>query len=64
MLNAANEIAVEAFLNGRIGFTGIATVVGATLAALPAEPVRDLDQLLAVDRAARDAALRSIAERA
>jgi 1-deoxy-D-xylulose-5-phosphate reductoisomerase len=64
VLNAANEIAVDAFLNGRIGFTEIAAVVEATLDALPAEPVRDLDQLLAVDRSARAAALRSIAERA
>jgi 1-deoxy-D-xylulose-5-phosphate reductoisomerase len=64
VLNAANEVAVDAFLNGRIGFTGIATVVEATLDALPAEPVRDLDQLLSVDRSARAAALRSIAEHA
>jgi 1-deoxy-D-xylulose-5-phosphate reductoisomerase len=62
VLNAANEVAVEAFLNGRIGFTGITTVVGATLDALPCEPVADIGQLLEVDRAARATARRSIAE--
>lgn len=62
VLNAANEVAVEAFLNERIRFTAITRVVAATLAALPAEPVRDLDQLLDVDRAAREAARRLIAE--
>ena len=56
ILNAANEVAVDAFLNGRIRFPAIVRLVETTLAAIPAEPVRDLEQLLAVDRAARETA--------
>jgi 1-deoxy-D-xylulose-5-phosphate reductoisomerase len=55
ILNAANEVAVAAFLERRIGFTAIAQVVEGTLDALPAEPIgrADLAQLLEVDRRAR-----------
>ena len=53
ILNAANEIAVEAFLNEKLSFLGIANVIEATLSAFPAEPVRDLDVLMAVDNQAR-----------
>jgi 1-deoxy-D-xylulose-5-phosphate reductoisomerase len=61
VLNAANEVAVAAFLGGRIGFMGIADVVEETLAALPVEPVagRDIAFLLHVD-----AEVRTIAEQA
>jgi 1-deoxy-D-xylulose-5-phosphate reductoisomerase len=62
ILNAANEVAVDAFLNGRIRFPAIARLVETTLATLPSEPVRDLDQLLAVDGAARETAHRLIPE--
>jgi 1-deoxy-D-xylulose-5-phosphate reductoisomerase len=59
VLNAANEIAVEAFLNGRIAFTRIAGVIEACLdqglgADLP--PAADLDAVLAVDAWARQRA--------
>ncbi len=55
ILNAANEVAVAAFLGGRIGFTAIADLVAETLARLPAGPVppEGLDTLLATDREAR-----------
>lgn len=55
ILNAANEIAVAAFLMGRIPFTAIARLVGATLERLPAQAVsRDgLESLLEADRQAR-----------
>ncbi len=55
ILNAANEIAVAAFLMGRIRYTAIARLVGATLERLPAQAVsRDgLESLLEVDRQAR-----------
>lgn len=53
ILNAANEIAVEAFLNEKLSFLDIANVIDATLSAISAEPVRDLDVLLAVDNQAR-----------
>jgi 1-deoxy-D-xylulose-5-phosphate reductoisomerase len=45
VLNAANEIAVHAFLDGRLGFLGIAAVVEATLERLPAAPVRAFESL-------------------
>ena len=55
ILNAANEIAVAAFLAGRIRYTAISSLVGATLERLPAQAVsRDgLESLLEVDRQAR-----------
>jgi 1-deoxy-D-xylulose-5-phosphate reductoisomerase len=58
ILNAANEVAVAAFLDRRIGFTEIATVVARTLDDLPPEPLRGggLDELLGVDRRAREVA--------
>ena len=53
VLNAANEVAVEAFLAGRLPFLGISALIERTLGALPAEPAADLDVLLACDAAAR-----------
>jgi 1-deoxy-D-xylulose-5-phosphate reductoisomerase len=51
--NAANEVAVAAFLDGRIRFTEIARLVDETLAAVEGAPVRDLDELVEVDEEAR-----------
>jgi 1-deoxy-D-xylulose-5-phosphate reductoisomerase len=56
VLNAANEVAVQAFLDGRIGFLEIAGVVEEALAQVPAEPVLSLEQVLDADRRARTAA--------
>ena len=56
VLNAANEEAVDAFLNGRIGFLEIADVVAATLDRLPQRPVASLEELADIDLAARRAA--------
>jgi 1-deoxy-D-xylulose-5-phosphate reductoisomerase len=53
VLNAANEVAVDAFLAGRLSFLGISALIERTLDALPAEPAADLDVLLACDAAAR-----------
>ena len=53
VLNAANEIAVEAFLAGRLSFPGIATVVEGALDALPAEPIGRFEDLYDADAAAR-----------
>jgi 1-deoxy-D-xylulose-5-phosphate reductoisomerase len=62
VLNAANEIAVEAFLAGRLAFTGIAGVIADTLAALPAGPADELAQVMAADaRARREARARVMA---
>jgi len=51
--NAANEVAVAAFLAGRLPFLAIPEVVGETLAAAGADAVGDLDDLVEADRAAR-----------
>jgi 1-deoxy-D-xylulose-5-phosphate reductoisomerase len=53
VFNAANEIAVAAFLEGRLPFLAIAEVVGDALARADAAAARDLDDLLEADRAAR-----------
>jgi len=53
VLNAANEVAVAAFLAGRIGFTRIAEMVEAVLAAYAPSAPRDLAAVLAVDAEAR-----------
>jgi len=56
VLNAANEVAVAAFLDGRIGFLDIAAVVEEALARVPIEPLVSLEQVLEADRRAREAA--------
>jgi 1-deoxy-D-xylulose-5-phosphate reductoisomerase len=56
VLNAANEIAVHAFLNGRLPFLGIAEVIERTLDALPGAPVRAFESLYEADREARSIA--------
>jgi 1-deoxy-D-xylulose-5-phosphate reductoisomerase len=61
ILNAANEIAVHAFLDGRLPFTAIAETIERTLSQLPAEPVRDFESLYEADRAARRVAGEAIA---
>jgi len=53
VLNAANEIAVHAFLDGRLPFTGIAEVIERTLDATPVTAVRAFESLYESDRAAR-----------
>ena len=58
VLNAANEVAVEAFLAGALPFLSIADVVEAVLAELPAQAVVDVETLCERDRMAREAARR------
>ena len=53
VLNAANEVAVHAFLRGELGFLGIASVIERTLEALPPAPVRAFESLYEADREAR-----------
>lgn len=53
VLNAANEVAVSAFLDGEVGFTDIAGIVEATLEADERGPVRSIDDVVAIDEAAR-----------
>jgi 1-deoxy-D-xylulose-5-phosphate reductoisomerase len=53
VLNAANEVAVAAFLDGRLSFAGIPEVVERTLNAIEAPAARNLEELTAVDAEAR-----------
>ena len=53
ILNAANEAAVSAFLDGRLPFTGIGECVAAALQGLSVNPVISMDDVLKADRAAR-----------
>ena len=59
--NAANEVAVAAFLEGRLPFLGIADVVADALAAVDGAPARDLDDLVDADAEARRLAVRGVA---
>lgn len=62
VLNAANEIAVHAFLEGRLSFLGIPAVVEDTLARLDPQPVRAFESLYDADREARAVAAELIAD--
>ena len=53
VLNAADEVAVAAFLDGRIPFTGIAEVIEGVLAEMPMQPIGHFDDLFATDAEAR-----------
>lgn len=64
VLNAADEIAVEAFLGGRISFPAIARVVEDTLERMPGSQASTVDDILAIDGAARRVARDVIARQA
>jgi len=53
LLNAANEVAVQAFLDRRLNFTGIATVIDKVLQRLGSSSVKALEDVFAADAAAR-----------
>ena len=59
-LNAANEVAVAAFLDERLRFTDICRVVEACLEHAPTQAPTDLDAVDAIDQAARDRAWQAI----
>jgi 1-deoxy-D-xylulose-5-phosphate reductoisomerase len=59
-LNAANEVAVHAFLSGELGFLGIAEVIEATLERLPSRGVHSFDSLMEADMEARRVAAAEI----
>jgi 1-deoxy-D-xylulose-5-phosphate reductoisomerase len=60
-LNAANEIAVDEFLNRRIGFTDIPVLIERVVALTPAQPVTAIDDVERIDRKARADALAACA---
>ncbi|MGD9948617.1 MAG: 1-deoxy-D-xylulose-5-phosphate reductoisomerase [Desulfobulbus sp.] len=60
VLNAANEVAVESFLQGRIGFLDIARVVELSLDNTPQGNELDLEAILAADKSARIAAEQAV----
>jgi 1-deoxy-D-xylulose-5-phosphate reductoisomerase len=53
VFNAANEVAVEAFLEERIRFADIAEIVAASLESLDLSPARDVEELIAADAQTR-----------
>jgi 1-deoxy-D-xylulose-5-phosphate reductoisomerase len=53
VLNAANEVAVQAFLDGRLNFVGISTVIDKVLQRADSSPVKALGDVLDADAAAR-----------
>lgn len=60
ILNAANEVAVDAFLKRRIGFLEISRVVDEVLGALPTAALESLDDVFETDRHARERAEESV----
>jgi 1-deoxy-D-xylulose-5-phosphate reductoisomerase len=61
VLNAANEVAVAAFLEGHLNFCGISQVIEAVVGAGPSGTATDLDSVLAADAVARERAVREVA---
>jgi 1-deoxy-D-xylulose-5-phosphate reductoisomerase len=61
ILNAADEVAVEAFLQGRIGFLSIYEIVSETLAKMPAREPRSIGEILEIDRESRTLARQLVA---
>ena len=62
VLNAANEVAVDAFLRGRLGFTEIAQIIEGVLAEVAATQAGDIDAVLDADRSARACALKRVGQ--
>ena len=56
MMNAADEIAVEAFLRRRLGFLGISEVVRRTIDKVEWREIASVDDVMEVDREARSVA--------
>jgi 1-deoxy-D-xylulose-5-phosphate reductoisomerase len=64
ILNAANEVAVAAFISGQVSFLDIDAVVAETLSLVASGPVGSLAEVVAVDAAARAAARVQVGKRA
>jgi 1-deoxy-D-xylulose-5-phosphate reductoisomerase len=63
ILNAANEVAVDAFLRGRVEFTAIPELIEHTLATVPAAPCSGLDELMDINAKARSVTEQALLER-
>jgi 1-deoxy-D-xylulose-5-phosphate reductoisomerase len=63
-LNAADEVAVEAFLNERISFSGIAEVVAETLSRMPGRTPSSVAEVLEIDNESRAVARECVRQRA
>jgi 1-deoxy-D-xylulose-5-phosphate reductoisomerase len=61
-VNAADEIAVQAFLDGAIGFPAIAEVVEETLTRQPGREPRTIEEVIEVDRQSREVARKIVGE--
>ncbi len=64
ILNAANEIAVESFLDGRMSFTAIPSMIEQTMQAVTPSEVTTLGDVLEADKKAREIALEWLAKQA
>jgi len=64
ILNAANEIAVESFLEGRMSFTAIPSMIEQTMQTVTQRDVATLDDVLEADKLAREVALEWLAGQA
>jgi 1-deoxy-D-xylulose-5-phosphate reductoisomerase len=62
-LNAADEIAVAAFLDGRLSFPGIAAVIERVLEAMPRTPMQKIEDVIAADAEARRLAWQEVEHR-
>jgi len=62
ILNAANEVAVESFLNGSLAFTGIPKVIESVMTKIPSVETSGLDEILEIDREVRTVAQQMIQE--
>ncbi len=62
VLNAANEVAVQAFLDERLSFAGIPRVIERVLESVPVAPVRHFSDLYEVDEHARELAREALAD--
>jgi len=60
VLNAANEVAVDAFLNETVKFTDIAVIIEQTMGQFTVEPANNLEIVLAIDKKSRETAIKII----
>ena len=60
ILNAANEVAVDAFLQGKIGFTRIAAVVDTVLGQSASAQIDNLEAVMTIGAVSRDLALAAV----